>query len=164
MTNRSNEDPRIDPRIKAVMGAFDITMPQNDVASREEVLAEANSEQALQIRQLMTSFFDMLDTEEVASSKGLSVTEHTITSQPDGNSINLRVTLPDQAATLPCVYYIHGGSIQTMSCYDGNYRAWARTMAAEGVCLVMVDFRNALTPSTAEEVAPFPAGLDDCAS
>jgi acetyl esterase/lipase len=28
----------------------------------------------------------------------------------------------------------------------------------------MVDFRNALTPSSVEEVAPFPAGLNDCVS
>ena len=28
----------------------------------------------------------------------------------------------------------------------------------------MVDFRNALTPSSAPEVAPFPAGLNDCVS
>jgi acetyl esterase len=28
----------------------------------------------------------------------------------------------------------------------------------------MVDFRNALTPSSVEEVAPYPAGLNDCVS
>ena len=28
----------------------------------------------------------------------------------------------------------------------------------------MVDFRNALTPSSVDEVAPFPAGLNDCVS
>jgi poly(3-hydroxybutyrate) depolymerase len=28
----------------------------------------------------------------------------------------------------------------------------------------MVDFRNALTPSSAPEVAPYPAGLNDCVS
>ena len=28
----------------------------------------------------------------------------------------------------------------------------------------MVDFRNALSPSSTPEVAPFPAGLNDCAS
>ena len=54
--------------------------------------------------------------------------------------------------------------MQTMSCYDGNYRAWAKTIAAQGVVCAMVDFRNALMPSTADEVAPFPAGLNDCVS
>jgi acetyl esterase/lipase len=50
------------------------------------------------------------------------------------------------------------------SCFDGNYRAWARLIAANGVAVAAVDFRNALTPSSAPEVAPFPAGLNDCVS
>jgi len=62
------------------------------------------------------------------------------------------------------VYYIHGGGMQMMSCYDGNYRAWGRVIAANGVAVAMVDFRNALSPSSVEEVAPFPAGLNDCTS
>jgi len=49
-----------------------------------------------------------------------------------------------------------------MSCFDGNYRAWGRIIAARGVAVAMVDFRNALTPSSAPEVAPYPAGLNDC--
>jgi len=164
MANKIVDDPRIDPRIKAVMGALDLDMAQPDVASREQLLAEVNGEQAAQVRQLMTAFFDMMDTDEVAPSKGLSITEHVFISQPDGNPVNLRVTRPDGSEPLPIVYYIHGGGMQTMSCYDGNYRAWAKTIAAQGVVCAMVDFRNALTPSTAEEVAPFPAGLHDCVS
>ncbi len=50
------------------------------------------------------------------------------------------------------------------SCYDGHYRAWAKIMAAQGLVVVMVDFRNSLTPSSAAEVAPYPAGLNDCVS
>ena len=65
---------------------------------------------------------------------------------------------------VPCVYYIHGGGMATMSCYDGNYRAWGRILAAQGVAVAMVDFRNALVASSADEVAPFPAGLNDCVS
>ena len=30
--------------------------------------------------------------------------------------------------------------------------------------MAMVDFRNALVPSSSEQVAPFPAGLNDCVS
>jgi acetyl esterase/lipase len=51
-----------------------------------------------------------------------------------------------------------------MSCYDGNYRAWGRIIAAQGVAVAMVDFRNSVVASTANEVAPFPAGLNDCVS
>ena len=51
-----------------------------------------------------------------------------------------------------------------MSCFDGMYRAWGRVIAAQGVAVLMVDFRNAIRPSSAPEVAPFPAGLNDCVS
>jgi len=51
-----------------------------------------------------------------------------------------------------------------MSCFLGNYRAWGKIIAAHGVAVAMVDFRNCLTPSSAPEVKPFPAGLNDCVS
>jgi acetyl esterase/lipase len=54
--------------------------------------------------------------------------------------------------------------MQWLSCFNGMYRAWGRIMAAQGVAVVMVDFRNALRASTAPEVAPYPAGLNDCIS
>ena len=46
--------------------------------------------------------------------------------------------------------------MQTLSCFDGMYRAWGKTIAAEGVAVAMVEFRNALTPSAVPEVAPSP--------
>jgi acetyl esterase/lipase len=42
------------------------------------------------------------------------------------------------------------------------YRSWGRIIAHQGVAVAMVDFRNCMTPSSAPQVAPFPAGLDDC--
>src|SRR5438094_3590915 len=154
MANKVTEDPRIDPRIKAVFGAFDFAVAVSDAESREQVLAEANTEEAVAQRQMVTAFLAMCDTEEIAPSKGLSVTEYTVTSQPDGNQINVRFIRPDGTDVLPCVYYIHGGGMQTMSCYDGNYRAWGRIIAAQGVAVAMVDFRNALAPSSVDEVGP----------
>ena len=62
------------------------------------------------------------------------------------------------------MYYIHGGGMQTMSCFDGMYRSWGRIIAGQGVAVAMVDFRNCVTPSSAPEVEPFPAGLNDCVS
>ncbi len=54
--------------------------------------------------------------------------------------------------------------MQFLSAFDDNYQAWGRIIAAEGVAVAMVDFRNALHASSAPEVAPFPAGLNDCVS
>jgi hypothetical protein len=31
--------------------------------------------------------------------------------------------------------------MMTLSCYDGMYRAWGKVIAANGVAVVMVDFR-----------------------
>ncbi len=157
------DDPRIDPRIKAVFGSFDLpALPS--VASREELLAQENSEAAQAAAAGLAAFLDAMGTEEVAPSTGLSIRTERFTSSPDGNSVNIQFIRPDNSQTLPCVYYIHGGGMQTLSCYDGNYRAWGRMIAARGVAVAMVDFRNAVRASSAPEVAPFPAGLNDCVS
>jgi acetyl esterase len=158
------DDPRIDPRIKNLFGALDFAPVLSDASSREELLAEAGTEQAIAARQMMTAFLGTCDTEEIAPSDGLTTTEHTVVSEPDGNKINIRLIRPEGKDALACVYYIHGGGMQVMSCYDGNYRAWGRIIAAQGVAVAMVDFRNALSPSSVDEVAPFPAGLNDCVS
>jgi acetyl esterase len=85
-------------------------------------------------------------------------------SDPDRNVINIQFIRADNKERLPCVYYIHGGGMRMMSCYAGNYKAWGRIIAANGVAVAMVDFRNSLTPSSVPEIAPFPAGLNDCVS
>lgn len=157
-------DPRIDPRIKAVLGALPVSKEPQNATSRDELLAAANSDAARAQVEQLAAMLEMADSEDIAPSKGLSVTEHTVTSQPDGNTINVRVIRPDDAVGAPGVYYIHGGGMASLSAYLGNYRAWGRILAAQGVVVAMVDFRNALTPSSVAEVAPFPAGLNDCVS
>lgn len=158
-----NDDPRIDPRIKAMMGAMPLP-DQHDVSSREELLEQANSPEAVAAREAMTEIFDAMDNEDVAPSTGLTTTVHEFESSPDGNVVKLRFIRPDGADPMPCVYYIHGGGMAAMSAFDGMYRAWGRIIAAQGVAVAMVDFRNCVSPSSAEEVAPFPAGLNDCVS
>jgi acetyl esterase/lipase len=163
MGNRISDDIRIDPRIKAMFEGLEV-QTRTDVASREELLAEANTPEATALREGMKAFLEQCDDEEIAPSKGLEVRDYEFTSQPDGNVAKIRFIRPDTGERLPCVYYIHGGGMQAMSCYDGVYRAWGRMIANEGVAVAMVDFRNALTPSSVPEVAPYPAGLNDCVS
>src|ERR1700722_17978720 len=156
-------DNPLDPRLKAILAG----MPGEgslDVASREVLLAEAHSEEARQQAELFRSFMDLCDTEDAAPVAGLRVHTEKIVSQPDGNDINLQVIRPDTDETVACVYYIHGGGMAALSCYDGMYRGWGKIIAANGVAVVMVDFRNSVTPSSVPEVAPFPAGLNDCVS
>jgi len=156
-------DARLDPRIAALL-AFIPPLAARDVDNRETLVAEANSQAALEATELFRSVMDLCDTEEAAPSDGLRVHSEKIVSAPDGNTINLQVIRPDTDETLACVYYIHGGGMAMMSCYDGMYRGWGKIIAANGVAVVMVDFRNCVVASSAPEVAPFPAGLNDCVS
>jgi len=163
MGTKLADDPRIDPRIKALMGAMPAPTIE-DAESREQVLAQANSEQALAARQALEGFMSLCDNEDVAPSAGLEISTREFISSPDGNTIQIQLIRPESDVALPCVYYIHGGGMQVMSCFDGMYKAWGRIIAAQGVVVAMVDFRNCLQASSAPEVAPFPAGLNDCVS
>ena len=155
------EDRRLDPRIKAVLAAMPAIEMQN-FDSREELLAAQNAPEAAEGRKAFEAFMAMCDNEEVSPSAGLKVETLEFASQPDGNTVKIQYIRPDTDEVLPCVYYIHGGGMMLFSCFDGNYRAWGRMIAQQGVAVAMVDFRNALVASSAPEVEPYPAGLNDC--
>jgi len=163
MASKIAADPRIDPRIKAVMGAFDMPS-QGDAASWQEMVDAELTPEGLARAAAAQSFMDMVDNDAVAPSAGLTVRTETFQSQPDGNTIKIQYIRPDTDETLPCVYYIHGGGMASSSAFDGMYRSWGRIIAAQGVAVAMVDFRNSVRASSAPEVAPFPAGLNDCVS
>jgi len=94
--SKITEDPRIDPRIKAVFGAMDLAaLGGGDVASREELLAESNSAEAQAGAAMMEQFLALSDTEEVAPSAGLTVQDLHFTSEPDGNQANIQFIRPD---------------------------------------------------------------------
>jgi acetyl esterase/lipase len=145
------------------MGAMPVLF-QGDAESREQLLEEASSPEAIAAWERSASLMDMLDSEAVAPAAGLQFSTHEFTSAPDGNTVKIQCIRPESPDPLPCVYYIHGGGMQIMSCFDGIYRAWGKIIAQQGVAVAMVDFRNCLVPSSAPEVAPFPAGLNDCVS
>ena len=161
MTIDITTDVRLDPRVRRILELIPSTKLK-DVGTREELLSESNSPEALAGQQAFRAVHDACD--EAAPSAGLRVSSERFVSEPDGNSVNLQVIRPMSDEVLPCVYYIHGGGMATMSCFDGMYRGWGKHIAANGVAVVMVDFRNCLVASSAPEVAPFPAGLHDCVS
>ena len=157
------DDPRIDPRIKALYGELP-PVPLPSFESREALVAAMNAPEALAAMQQAMGMIPEEEMEAVAPSAGLTITTETFVSQPDGNTIKLLLIRPESDAPLPCVYYIHGGGMALLSCFDPNYQAWGRMIAHYGVAVAMVDFRNCVTPSSAPEVEPFPAGLNDCMS
>ena len=154
-------DPRIDPRVKM---ALDF-LPGDETrtfATRDDAIAAANTSEALAIAELTREVLEACDEESVVSSKGLRVELRKVISSPDGNEIILQIIRPDNDDVLPCVYYIHGGGMATGTALWGNYRAFGKMIATNGVVVVMVDFRNSLQPSSVSELAPFPGGLNDC--
>ena len=80
----------------------------------------------------------------------------------DGNDIPLHVYRPAGVdGPLPCTVYIHGGGMTILEAHNRVHRRWSEDLAATGMVVVTVGFRNAWT---AEGANPFPAGLDDCSS
>jgi len=155
MENRLATDPRIDPRLKALLGQMEPTALPH-VESREEALAQSA---LLAQPEVNPAIY-----EAASPSEGLVIGTRRIASQPDGNSINLQVIMPEGEGPFGCVYYMHGGGMMAGSCFDPMYGAWGRLVAAQGVAVVMVDFRNSLLPSSVPEIEPYPAGLNDCVS
>ena len=164
MTSKIVTDPRIDPRIKALFGSMPQAEPGKDVAGREELLAEEASPEGRQRAAAQQAFMKMLDNEQIAPSDGLEIRPLTFASAPDGNTIRIQFIRPAGGERLACVYYVHGGGMMSMSAFDGMYATWGRLIARQGVAVAMVDFRNCLRASSAPEVAPYPAGLNDCVS
>jgi acetyl esterase len=156
-------DLRLDPRLRNLLSLVPST-PLADVESREQLLAEANTPEAVEARSAFRAFQDLCDSEENAPSAGLTISTLDVVSRPDDNTIKLQVIRPSSKETVACVYYIHGGGMATLSCFDGMYRGWGKLIAANGVAVVMVDFRNCVVASSVPEVEPFPAGLNDCVS
>jgi acetyl esterase/lipase len=94
------------------------------------------------------------------SVQGVATTTTTIAGS-NGNDITLYVSRPGNAdGPLPCVVHVHGGGMAFLSAADTGYLRWRESIAATGLVVVGVEFRNAggkLGPY------PYPAGLDDCA-
>lgn len=91
---------------------------------------------------------------------GVTTTTATITGE-DGNDVTLYISRPDVAGPLPAVVHLHGGAMAIGSAADASYMRLRAHLAAAGLVVVGVEFRNSggkLGPH------PFPAGLNDCAA
>jgi len=134
MPDEPKDDPRIDPRVRALLAAMPV-VSQGDVSSREEVVSQANSPEGKAAFIAANAAMAFYDNESVAPSDGLDFAVHDLTSSPDGNTVKLHLIRPRSDGPLPCVYYIHGGGMQFMSCFDPIYRAWGRVIANHGVAV-----------------------------
>lgn len=154
------DDPRADPRMIAAMAAIgmDVAAPPGPVTVSSPIAA------ILEHTAIVEQGFQALGGVLGATSPpvtGVERTERTITGR-DGNEITLYVHRPEGVeGTLPCIVHTHGGGMVILTAADPGYQRWRDELAATGLVVVGVEFRNGagvLGPH------PFPAGLHDCAS
>ena len=74
---KMNNDPRIDPRIKAILGDMP-AVSFEDVASRQEALDEVNTPDAIARQTQLEAMFEFIDNEQVAPSAGLAISTHQV--------------------------------------------------------------------------------------
>ncbi|MFN0089880.1 MAG: alpha/beta hydrolase fold domain-containing protein [Acidimicrobiales bacterium] len=153
------DDPRADPRMVAALAAFGLDGPPEPVAvTAASPLAELRA-WAAETEVGFEALFAGLG-EGAPAVQGV-VTETVRVPARDGGEIQLYIHRPAEAAgPLPCVYHIHGGGMVLIGAAGPCYQLWRSELAAAGLVVVGVEFRNAagkLGPH------PYPTGLHDCA-
>ncbi|WP_245650470.1 alpha/beta hydrolase fold domain-containing protein [Nocardia harenae] len=152
-------DPRADPRMIAALAAFQLdgpaaAPPLDWTAERAELLEFLSATEG-GFEGLLGAFVDGLP--PVAG-----VESSTTTIAGPGGDLRLHISRPRGIpGPLPCVYHIHGGGMVIMRAGHGFYVRWREELAAAGVVVVGVEFRNGAGALGAH---PYPAGSDDCAA
>lgn len=153
-------DPRTDPRLAAVMAAFELDghgepSPVDGSSPYADQLAFC-TEAEPGFQMLFGALYS-----DLPPIDGVDRSIETITGV-DGNDITLYIHRPVAVSgDVPGILHIHGGGMAILTAADPSYVRWRDELAASGVVAVGVEFRNAagvLGPH------PFPAGLDDCSS
>jgi acetyl esterase/lipase len=151
-------DPRADPRMVEALAVFGL----DEFAAAPEVTSRSSREDQLGLlaasetgfTQVYDALFAGLPPVEGVSSEIITIPG------PDGNDIRLFVHRPDDVTgPLPCVYEIHGGGMTIMPVDGASYMRLRDELAATGLVVVGVDFRNG---AGVGGVHPYPAGLEDC--
>jgi acetyl esterase/lipase len=153
-------DPRTDPRMLAAMRPLGIDQP----APPLPIGPDAPLDQVLELtgaaEEGNAAAFDIL-LGGLPPVDGVTRETRVIVGAA-GNEITLFIHRPSDCPTpVPGVVHLHGGGMTILSAADRAYSLLRDELAAAGMVVVGVEFRNAggkLGPY------PFPAGLDDCAS
>lgn len=153
------DDPRADPRIVAVMASMPAMdeglAPVNASSTYDECAVFCAAMEAAaaaahpMIEAAMPDFPNVASRTEVI--KGV-----------DDNDITLYIDTPtDTDGPVPCIVHTHGGGMVLMTAVDPGVVRWRKSLAAAGMIVVGVEFRNGGGKLGNH---PFPAGLNDCAS
>jgi acetyl esterase/lipase len=157
------DDPRADPRMVAALAPFGLDgeqapAPVSPTSPREDLLAFAQGAE---------DGFGAAFAALLAGLDPVSGVAHetTTVAAADGNDVTLYMHRPSvpagDRATLPCVVHFHGGGGVILSATHPCFVRWRDELAASGLVVVGVEFRNA---GGTLGNHPYPAGLTDCAS
>ena len=149
-------DPRSDPRMVAALAPYglDRRLPPPPVTP-ESPLAD----RLAYVAAMEEGLGGVLDALAAAAPVPDGVTTETVTYE----DVTLHISRPSSSSSskLPCVVHLHGGGMAFLSTAHTGYVRWRDNLAAAGLVVVGVEFRNSagkLGPN------PYPAGVDDCAA
>lgn len=154
-------DPRADPRMVAALAPFGLDRTQPP----PEVTPASPREQLLDYVAGAEHGFVAVLAALASGLRPLSGVSRETTSIParDGNDIRLHIHRPTESdrsvGALPCVVHFHGGGAVILGAEDSCYVRWRDELAAAGLVVVGVEFRNA---GGRLGNHPYPAGLYDC--
>ena len=161
------DDPRVNPKLLAAVTP--LGMNKFQVSPTLETLNENSSLE--DIAKLIAEFeggIDMmysgkavpLDHPSDKDEPKVDQTEETIKGG-DGQDMKVYIYHPaDQGSkVLSGLIYTHGGGMVINSTFNPVHDRWCRSLASQGVVVVMPDFRNSYTKT---EFHHYPKGLNDC--
>lgn len=152
-------DRRADPRMVAALAAFGLDQNGADPPVTRSSPRDAQLAYCVEAEVGFEAVFAALHG-GLPAIEGVTVETRTIPGV-DGNEVRLYVHRPAGADSLPCVFHIHGGGMVLLEGSGPAYARWRDELAATGLVVVGVEFRNA---GGTLGTYPFPAGLEDCAS
>ena len=154
-----HEDPRADPRMIAAMEAFGLAAE----AEPTPVNSESPMEELLDYCAQTEEGFEALFAAVVAGIPEVEGVERSVEviKGVDGNDITLFIHRPAGGGTHPGVLHLHGGGMVFLEAAGATYVRWRETLAAAGLVVVGVEFRNG---GGKHGPYPYPAGLNDCVS
>ena len=153
-------DPRSDPRMLAAMRPLGMDQAAPALPIGQDAPLEQVLELTMAAEEGNVGAFEAL-LGGLAPVAGVTNETRVIEGEA-GHEITLFIHRPvDGPAHLPGLVHLHGGGMTILSAADGPYVRWRDELAATGMVVVGVEFRNAGGKLGAY---PFPAGLDDCAA
>lgn len=154
------DDPRADPRMVVALAPLGIGGPVEPFPLTADDPLDALHAYADEAEQGFGALGDVL-LQGVEPVTGVTNSVEVIPGV-DGNDITLYISRPGSTdGPVPGILHIHGGGMVFLEAAAGNYQRWRDELAATGLVVVGVEFRNA---SGKHGRHPFPAGLNDCSS